>query len=177
MICKCCRHMMSTVAQLCCCSEATASAFSHTTYNSTAATQQKRFLSMCRLHAKDEVRCATQQCCMLQPCGWHLMHSTGVRGSGDPAPCRVYRETRVVPGVAVAFRFLAYHASSFDTTVLTSVTCCCLTVCVQAATNASYPIGRIATATEIAEAAVWVATRATFMTGHTLVLDGGSMCS
>lgn len=47
----------------------------------------------------------------------------------------------------------------------------------QAETNASYPIGRIATAQEIAETAVWVATRATFMTGQTLVLDGGSMCS
>jgi NAD(P)-dependent dehydrogenase (short-subunit alcohol dehydrogenase family) len=41
----------------------------------------------------------------------------------------------------------------------------------------SYPLRRIATAQEIAEAAVWVCTHATFMTGHTLVLDGGGGCS
>jgi NAD(P)-dependent dehydrogenase (short-subunit alcohol dehydrogenase family) len=52
-----------------------------------------------------------------------------------------------------------------------------LRLALQAATNASYPMGRIATAQEVAEAAVWVATRAKFMTGQTLVLDGGSMCS
>jgi NAD(P)-dependent dehydrogenase (short-subunit alcohol dehydrogenase family) len=50
-------------------------------------------------------------------------------------------------------------------------------IIMQAATNAGYPIRRIATAQEIADAAVWVATKATFMTGQTLVLDGGSMCS
>eukprot|EP00882_Tetradesmus_deserticola_P016758 GHRQ01017917.1.p2 GENE.GHRQ01017917.1~~GHRQ01017917.1.p2 ORF type:complete len:102 (+),score=27.67 GHRQ01017917.1:1264-1569(+) len=47
----------------------------------------------------------------------------------------------------------------------------------QAKSNASHPIGRIATAQEVAEAAVWIASRATFMTGQTLVLDGGKMCS
>lgn len=46
----------------------------------------------------------------------------------------------------------------------------------QAATNASYPLGRIATAQEVAEAAVWICTKATFMTGQTLVMDGGASC-
>ena len=45
----------------------------------------------------------------------------------------------------------------------------------QAATNASYPMGRIATAQEVAEAAVWLCTKPGFMTGQTLVLDGGSL--
>lgn len=47
----------------------------------------------------------------------------------------------------------------------------------QAATNAGYPLGRIATAQEVAEAAVWLCTQAGFMTGQTLVLDGGAGCS
>eukprot|EP00879_Flechtneria_rotunda_P011187 GHRR01011685.1.p1 GENE.GHRR01011685.1~~GHRR01011685.1.p1 ORF type:complete len:196 (+),score=58.58 GHRR01011685.1:169-756(+) len=46
----------------------------------------------------------------------------------------------------------------------------------QAETNAAYPMGRIATAEEVAEAAVWMATKATFTTGQTLVIDGGLMC-
>jgi NAD(P)-dependent dehydrogenase (short-subunit alcohol dehydrogenase family) len=44
----------------------------------------------------------------------------------------------------------------------------------QAATNAGYPIGRIATAGEVAEAVVWLAAGATFSTGTALVLDGGA---
>jgi NAD(P)-dependent dehydrogenase (short-subunit alcohol dehydrogenase family) len=47
----------------------------------------------------------------------------------------------------------------------------------QAATNAGYPLGRIATAEEVAEAAVWMCTKAGFMTGQALVLDGGASCS
>jgi len=42
---------------------------------------------------------------------------------------------------------------------------------------AGYPLGRISTAGEIAEAAVWLCTKATFMTGQTMVLDGGGSCS
>ena len=38
------------------------------------------------------------------------------------------------------------------------------------------PLGRLATPEEIAEAAVWACTKTTFMTGHTLVLDGGWSC-
>ena len=44
----------------------------------------------------------------------------------------------------------------------------------QAATNAGYPIGRIATPGEVAEAVVWLAAGATFSTGTALVLDGGA---
>ncbi|GBF95547.1 hypothetical protein Rsub_08528 [Raphidocelis subcapitata] len=44
----------------------------------------------------------------------------------------------------------------------------------RAATNAGYPIGRIATAGEVAEAVVWLAAGATFSTGTALVLDGGA---
>eukprot|EP00877_Chromochloris_zofingiensis_P004468 jgi/Chrzof1/14021/Cz08g21120.t1 len=46
----------------------------------------------------------------------------------------------------------------------------------QAATNASYPIARIAVPEEVAEGAVWLCTRATYMTGQTLVMDGGVTC-
>jgi NAD(P)-dependent dehydrogenase (short-subunit alcohol dehydrogenase family) len=39
-----------------------------------------------------------------------------------------------------------------------------------------HPIGRLGTPTEIAEAVVWMCSeRASFMTGHSLVLDGGSL--
>jgi NAD(P)-dependent dehydrogenase (short-subunit alcohol dehydrogenase family) len=41
----------------------------------------------------------------------------------------------------------------------------------------TYPLRRIATAQEIGEAAVWVCTKATFMTGHTVLLDGGATCT
>lgn len=44
----------------------------------------------------------------------------------------------------------------------------------QAATNAGYPLGRIATAREVAAAVVFLAERATFSTGSVLVLDGGA---
>jgi NAD(P)-dependent dehydrogenase (short-subunit alcohol dehydrogenase family) len=40
----------------------------------------------------------------------------------------------------------------------------------------AYPLGRLGTAKEIAAAAVFVGTKATFMTGQTLVLDGGGFC-
>lgn len=46
-----------------------------------------------------------------------------------------------------------------------------------AALAATYPLRRLATPEEIAEAAVWACTKATFMTGHTLVLDGGVSCT
>lgn len=46
-----------------------------------------------------------------------------------------------------------------------------------AAVAASYPLRRLATPEEIAEAAVWACTKATCMTGHTLVLDGGASCT
>lgn len=42
--------------------------------------------------------------------------------------------------------------------------------------TATYPLRRMASPQEIAQAAVWACTSATFMTGHTLVLDGGSSC-
>jgi hypothetical protein len=45
------------------------------------------------------------------------------------------------------------------------------------ALTSTYPLRRMATPQEIGEAAVWVCTKATYMTGHTLVLDGGSGCT
>lgn len=44
------------------------------------------------------------------------------------------------------------------------------------ALTATYPLRRMATPQEMGAAAVWACTSATFMTGHTLVLDGGSGC-
>jgi len=46
----------------------------------------------------------------------------------------------------------------------------------QADTNASYPMGRIATAEEVGEAVTWLLQNrgSGFMTGQTLVLDGGA---
>ena len=41
----------------------------------------------------------------------------------------------------------------------------------------TYPLRRIATAQEIGEAAVWVCTKATYMTGHTLMMDAWFTCT
>jgi NAD(P)-dependent dehydrogenase (short-subunit alcohol dehydrogenase family) len=38
------------------------------------------------------------------------------------------------------------------------------------------PLGRLATAQEVADAAVWLCTKATFMSGQTLLVDGGYSC-
>jgi NAD(P)-dependent dehydrogenase (short-subunit alcohol dehydrogenase family) len=37
-------------------------------------------------------------------------------------------------------------------------------------------LGRLATAQEVADAAVWMCTKATFMSGQTLLIDGGYSC-
>ncbi|KAI8472901.1 MAG: hypothetical protein J3K34DRAFT_412865 [Monoraphidium minutum] len=44
----------------------------------------------------------------------------------------------------------------------------------QAATNASYPMGRIARPQEVADAMLWLCTGATFTTGSHIVIDGGA---
>jgi NAD(P)-dependent dehydrogenase (short-subunit alcohol dehydrogenase family) len=47
----------------------------------------------------------------------------------------------------------------------------------QEKTNKSYPLGRIGMPAEMAEAVVWMCSEAcTWMTGHTLVIDGGQSC-
>jgi NAD(P)-dependent dehydrogenase (short-subunit alcohol dehydrogenase family) len=44
----------------------------------------------------------------------------------------------------------------------------------EAAAAASHPMGRIATAEEVSEAAAWLLSdRASFVTGHCLAVDGG----
>jgi len=43
--------------------------------------------------------------------------------------------------------------------------------------NAAYPVGRICTPQEIAEAVVWLCSPlCSFLTGHVMVIDGGSTC-
>lgn len=48
---------------------------------------------------------------------------------------------------------------------------------VQASMNSAYPMGRIGTAAEVAEAMLWLATKATWSTGQYVAMDGGSMAA
>jgi NAD(P)-dependent dehydrogenase (short-subunit alcohol dehydrogenase family) len=41
--------------------------------------------------------------------------------------------------------------------------------------NSAYPMGRIGKAAEVAEAMLWLATKATWSTGQHVTMDGGSM--
>lgn len=46
----------------------------------------------------------------------------------------------------------------------------------RAAAAGATPLGRLATPQEVADAAVWLCTKANFVSGQTLLVDGGYSC-